>query len=243
MAPSRRRAGRLARRRCIHSGVRRPGRRRGSSRARAAASRKRAAKRALSPASSTTSPSTSSGSRSSSAGSGASSASGKRRMMPSSDQTASTSQTVALAQPAGDGQRPGGVDPGPEGGEQHQAPVADLVAVLLDDDAAVGGQRAGGRLLLGEVLDEVGRRPRVEVVVGGEHLPGLLGRRGRRSRLMNAPMARPVSSGRPGVSPFQKGRRGAVAPGAGATTTRSAVISAICQVEEPRTKVSPTRLS
>ncbi len=61
--------------------------------------------------------------------------------------------------------------------------------------------------------------------------------------LTKAPRALPISNGRPRVSPFQKGRRGAVAPGAGTTATRSAVISAICQAEEPRTKVSPTRLS
>ena len=60
---------------------------------------------------------------------------------------------------------------------------------------------------------------------------------------VNSPRARPVSKGRPGVSPFQKGNRGATAPGAGATTTRSSVISAICQVDDPSTKVSPTRLS
>ena len=79
---------------------------------------------------------------------------------------------VALAQPAGGSQRPRGMDPGAEGGEQHQAPVADLVAVLLDDHAAVGGQGAGGRLLLGQVLHQVGGGALVEVVVGHEERLG-----------------------------------------------------------------------
>ncbi len=46
---------------------------------------------------------------------------------------------VALpVSPAGR-QRPRGMDPGSEGGEQYDAPIADLVAELLDDDGAVGG--------------------------------------------------------------------------------------------------------
>ncbi len=56
----------------------------------------------------------------------------------------------------------------------------------------------------------------------------------------HAPIARPSSSGRPGLSPFQNGSRPG-APGAGLTSTRSGVMSSIRHVLDPSVKVSPTR--
>ena len=70
--------------RCCHSGVRRSGRRRGSSRARAAHSRKRLANSAEPPTSPTTRSSISSGSNRIESPGGASSASGSRTTTPSS---------------------------------------------------------------------------------------------------------------------------------------------------------------
>ena len=58
------------------------------------------------------------------------------------------------------------------------------------------------------------------------------------SSRVNAPRARPSSSGRPGLSPFQNGILPG-SPGAGATTTRSRVMSSIRQVLAPSTNISP----
>ena len=77
--------------RCCHSGVRRPGWRRGSSSARAAHSRNREANSAEEPSSAVTSCSTSSGSSMAMPPGGGSSASGTRITMPSSVDTACTS--------------------------------------------------------------------------------------------------------------------------------------------------------
>ena len=101
-APSRARSGRspyslatasswAERWRCCHSGVRRPGCRRGSSSARAAHSRNRDANSADAPSSAVTSCSTSSGSSSAIPAGGGSSASGTRITMPSSVCIACTS--------------------------------------------------------------------------------------------------------------------------------------------------------
>ena len=57
---------------------------------------------------------------------------------------------------------------------------------------------------------------------------------------MNRPWDRPNAASRPSPSPCQNGSR-AVRPGAGTTTTRSRVISWICQVDVPRVMTSPTR--
>ncbi len=62
------------------------------------------------------------------------------------------------------------------GGEDAEAPVADLVAEALDHDRLVGGDDAGRLLLLAQVADEVVGGARVEVVIGGELL-GLAGDR------------------------------------------------------------------
>jgi hypothetical protein len=59
---------------------------------------------------------------------------------------------------------------------------------------------------------------------------------------VNAPIARPSSKGRPGLSPFQKGIFPG-SPGAGETTTRSRVMSSIRHADAPSRKTSPRRLS
>ena len=63
-----------------------------------------------------------------------------------------------------------------------------------------------------------------------------------RSSRVSAPIARPNSSGRVAVSPFQNGIFPGT-PGAGETSTRSCVISSTRQVDAPRRNVSPTRVS
>ena len=57
------------------------------------------------------------------------------------------------------------MDAAAERRQDHQPPVAELVAEALDDEPAVGRQRAGDLALLVEVGDEVARRELVEVVV------------------------------------------------------------------------------
>ena len=54
------------------------------------------------------------------------------------------------------------------GGEDAEAPVADLVAEALDHDRLVGGHDAGRGLLLAQVGDEVLGGAAVEVVLGGQ---------------------------------------------------------------------------
>ena len=61
---------------------------------------------------------------------------------------------VLLAQQRAQCEPPGRMHARAEGREHAQAPVADLVAEALDDDRAVRGQDAGGRLLLPQVLHE-----------------------------------------------------------------------------------------
>ena len=58
-----------------------------------------------------------------------------------------------LAQARLDRQRPRGVDARPERREEADPPVAQLVAEALDDDRPVGRHGAGGRLLLGHVVE------------------------------------------------------------------------------------------
>ena len=62
-----------------------------------------------------------------------------------------------------------------ERAEDADPPVADLVAEALDDDRTVVGNGARGLALLVEVLDEVGRRERIERVVVVQALGGALG--------------------------------------------------------------------
>lgn len=60
---------------------------------------------------------------------------------------------------------------------------------------------------------------------------------------MKRPMARPVSTGLPMMSPRQNGIRPGVPGETGVTTTRSCPIVSMRQAVEPRRKVSPGRLS
>ena len=71
-------------------------------------------------------------------------------------------QAGALAQPRLHRQRPGGVHPSPVTAEHADAPVAELVAEALDDNALVVGQRAGDRHLLIEVGEQVAGGAAVE---------------------------------------------------------------------------------
>ena len=64
-----------------------------------------------------------------------------------------------------EGQTPSRVDAAAERGQDAEAPVADLVAELLDNDRLVGGNHPRGRLLLLEVGQEVLGRELVQVVV------------------------------------------------------------------------------
>ncbi len=73
---------------------------------------------------------------------------------------------VAVAEPAPGGERPRRMDARPERAEHDDAPVADLIAELLDDDGPVGRQDSGVVDLLGQEAGEVGRGPLVEEVVG-----------------------------------------------------------------------------
>ena len=70
------------------------------------------------------------------------------------------------ADAGGDGHGPGDVDAAAEGGEDADAPVAELVAAALDDDGAVVGDSAGGFFLVGEEAHEVFGGAGVEVVFG-----------------------------------------------------------------------------
>ena len=63
--------------------------------------------------------------------------------MPSSDQIVWTSRAEPLAEARLERERPRGVDAAAERRQQHEPPVAELVAEALDDDPPVGRQRAG----------------------------------------------------------------------------------------------------
>ena len=216
--------------RCCQSGVRWPGRRRGSSRPRAAFSRKRAANSgAGADPARTTRSSTSSGAISArrSIG-GAASASGSRMAIPSSDQIASTSRPSALAHPSLDRHRPGGVDPAAERRQQADPPVAQLVAEALEHDRAVVGHDPGRLALVVEVGGQVAGRALVELAANRRRSAG--------TRLARRP--RPARSGRPRPSPFQNG----ILPGTPApatTSTRSRVISSMRHEVAPSRNTSP----
>ena len=70
---------------------------------------------------------------------GGSSDGGEANTMPSSDQTTSTSPAVLVLEPLEDGRGPRRVDARPERREEAHAPVADLVAVALEDDPGRSG--------------------------------------------------------------------------------------------------------
>ena len=168
-----------ARWRCCHSGWRRSGRRRGSSRARAAHSRNRAANSAEPPIS---------------LGDEAAHVVGVEgdqvEQLTADPALAHAVEVVELdvgqaqhdavvavhrlhvdaepvAHPGAHGQRPRGVHLRAERGEDGDPPVAELVAEPLDDDRAVVGHVAGGLALLAQVAEQVVGGPVVEP--GGHH--------------------------------------------------------------------------
>ena len=102
---------------------------------------------------------------------------------------------VLVGQPALDGHRPRRVHRRAERAEQADPPVADLVAEALDDDRAVVGHDTGGLGLLGDVLQQVGRRQLVEGVVLAQHRGGL-GRR-QLAQLAHERAERPAQLERP----------------------------------------------
>ena len=146
---------------------------------------------------------------------------------------------VALAQPGGEHQRPRRVDLRAERGVHDQPPVAELVAEPLDQQRAVVGQVAGGRLLLGEVGLQVRRAPLVEPGGPRPLQPGLRGGRADLAQERARAPGRARAAG-PGESPCQNGIFPGC-PGAGVTSTRSWVMSSIRQDDEPSRKTSPTR--
>ena len=90
--------------------------------------------------------------------------------MPSSDQIASASRSSCDADLRRQREAPGGVDPAAERREHAEAPVADLVAELLDHDRLVRGDDARRGLLLAQVGQQVLGGALVEVVVLRERL-------------------------------------------------------------------------
>ena len=143
-----------------------------------------------------------------------------------------------VADPRRERQAPGGVHAAAERREDAEAPVADLVAELLDHERLVGGHHPGRRLLLAQVGDQVLGGAPVEVVLVRERL----GRpcrppRGRRRRSRG----RAPAGGRPRRRARTAPRRGPRAPGS--TITRSRVMSWIRQVVAPSRKVWPGRAS
>ena len=154
--------------------------------------------------------------------------------MPSSDQIASASSSLLVADLGREREAPGGVDAAAPGREDAEPPVADLVAEALDDDRLVGGDDPGRRLLLLQVVDEVLGGELVEVVVLRQLLRVGVDRLAARRR-------RSPCRARPGGRCRRRARRGPRPgrPGAGVTITRSRVISWIRQVVAPSRKVWP----
>ena len=137
-------------------------------------------------------------------------------------------------------QRPRRVHARAERRQDADAPVAELVAEALDRDRAIGRQRAGRFALLARG-DRAGCARRTRR--GGASraaTPRLRRAACRATSRTNAPSARPSSIGRPGPSPRQNGSR-PTSPGAGATITRSRVISTTRQVDAPSMIVCPGR--
>jgi hypothetical protein len=83
-------------------------------------------------------------------------------------------QIEALTDARAEGKRPGRVDAAAVGREDAQPPVADLVAKALHHDRLLTRQHARRRLLLAEVVEQVARGARIEVVVALQRLRLLL---------------------------------------------------------------------
>ena len=195
-----------ARWRCCHSGVRRSGRRRGSSSARAAHSRKRAENSDVCGSDEITSSSMSSGSMIELV---------ERhlvgRLRQAQDDAVVAPHRLdrdveAVDQPPLDRHRPRRVHRRAERAEDADPPVADLVAEPLDHDRAVVGHRhrwpAPARRGTAARCSRRTRRASSRSASARQRL-----RRAAAPRISrwNAPSARPSSSGRPGRSPCQNG--------------------------------------
>src|ERR1019366_8416292 len=139
---------------------------------------------------------------------------------------------VALPQPGRDGQRPRCMDLRAVGAVQDQPPVAELVAEPLQHQGAVVRHVASRITLAGQVADQVRCSQFVQAVLAE---PG-----GRILLADGTEIAAPSSAGRPGASPCQNGSLPGW-PGAGETSTWSAVMSSIRHELAPSTKTSPTR--
>ena len=150
-------------------------------------------------------------------------------------------EPVAFGQPALDRHRPRRVHPLAERREHAHPPVADLVGEPFDDDRAVVGDGAGRLALVVEVGREVLGGELVQAELGPQPLDGASCSDDESSRVAT-PIARPSSSGRPGLSPCQNGILPG-SPGAGETTTRSSVMSSIRHDVAPSMNTSPRRLS
>ena len=90
---------------------------------------------------------------------------GSRSTMPSSDQIGWTSMPVRSRRRASMASAHGAWTRAPNGDQQADAPVAQLIPEPLEHDRAVRGQRAGGVLLLLQVGEQVGRGEIVQVVL------------------------------------------------------------------------------
>ena len=145
-----------ARLRCCHSGARTPGRRRGSSSARAAASRNLAANSEVLPSCRSTRSFNSAGAGSShSVSSGSFAFSGRRITKPSSLHIVSTSTPRSARSFAVDRHAPRRMNAAAERREHADAPVAQLVAAAFDHDVAIARHPAGGRSLVFQVAQQV----------------------------------------------------------------------------------------
>ena len=142
-----------------------PGRRRGSSSARAAASRNLAAKSDVLPSCRSTRSFNSAGAGSSHSVSSGSSVSGRRMTKPSSVHMVSTSMPRSARSLRGDGHAPRRVHAAAEGGEHADAQIAELVAAALDHDVAVAGHAAGGGGLIFQVAQQIFGGVGVEAVL------------------------------------------------------------------------------
>ena len=100
-----------------------------------------------------------------------------------------------------DGQRPGSQHPGAERAVDADPPVAELVAEPLEHHGGVGGQGAGGLLLLGQIADQVAAGELVQSAVA-EPLVRLL-------RRQRADLADEAAEGHP---EFDRSGRGVALP-------------------------------
>ena len=244
-----------ARSRCCHKGTRLPGLARGRNNDRAAHSRNRAAYSTLSPTCVSMMRCSSSVSNSSSSRIGRlPSPSGRRMMMPSSAAYTCPSNPyrclirVVMAMAHGSCTRlPYGewtiTRQSPSSSWQRSTTSSRSLGIV--PVAARCSASRSARLPMA-LSSNPSRRRRAIVVVSNRLVlsPAMPSETSARSPCaisrMNRPWDRPNAASRPSPSPCQNGSR-AVRPGAGTTTTRSRVISWICQVDVPRVMTSPTR--